>query len=376
MFALKRAMIGFVVVVSIALILTRPIYIAYAAFGILIALGGRFSLRGIRRLYTPWPGFGRSVSELAAATALVFLPLVLLSILSVENTLGLVVVGVVLVAGAVWLWRVNRKKASFRRILLLTIVPLALVGLSYVGFLRVGAPRPFEVHYTGKASIEKSDWAIKHEITIAKEQTEYSLGQESQGDKYILTKHALEKCGWKEEVEGTFSILSTQPVASRWVPFKTVDSITFPQMRCADMLFASDTTSSFTLSVPRFEIAKTDPVAKTRTERLVGEDETIVLPISFNWEQQAAVQVQVVSPILRNRLGDLFLSGAAWEPIKWAVLVVCGLFADQIKKGLIVPFVKWIFKLLKLPYKDDGGDKPEGEEGDEPPEAASEPGTA
>jgi hypothetical protein len=376
MFALKRAMIGFVVLVSIALILTQPIYVAYAAFGILIALAGRYSLRGIRRLYTPWPGFRRSVSELAAATALVFLPLVLLSISSVGGTLGLVVVGVVLVAGAVWLWRVNRKKASFRRILLLTIVPLALVGLSLVGFLRAGAPRPFEVHYTGKASIEKSDWAIKHEITIAKEQTQYSLGQESQGDKYIMTKHALEQCGWKEEVQGTFSILSTQPVASRWVPFKTVDSITFPQMRCADMLFASDTTSSFTLSAPRFEIAKTDPVAKTRTERLVGEGETIVLPISFNWEQQAAVQVQIVSPILRNRLGDLFLSGAAWEPIKWALLVVCGLFADQIKKGLIVPFVKWIFKLLKLPYKDDVGDKPEGEEGNEPPEASSEPGTA
>lgn len=376
MYALKRAMIGFAVVVSIALILTRPVYVAYAAIGILTALGGRFSLKGIRCLYTPWPGFGRSVSELAAAIALVFLPLMLLSISSGGGTLGLSVVGAVLVAGAIWLWRVNRKKASFRRILLLTIVPLALIGLSYVGLLRVGAPRPFEVHYAGKASIEKSDWAIKHEITIATEQTTYSLEQENHGDNYIQTKQALEQCGWKEEVEGTFSILSTQSVASRWVPFKTVNTIAFPQMRCAGMLFASDTTSSFTLSVPRFEIAKTDPVPKTRAERLVGEEETIVLPISFNWEQHPTVQVQVVSPILRNRLGDLFLSGAAWEPIKWAVLVACGLFADQIKKGLIVPFVKWIFKFLKLPYKDDGGDKPEGGEGAEPPEATIEPETA
>jgi hypothetical protein len=47
---------------------------------------------------------------------------------------------------------------------------------------------------------------------------------------------------------------------------------------------------------------------------MVGDTETIVIPIEFAWDNPPWLQYQVISPLLRNRLGHIFVSGATWDP--------------------------------------------------------------
>lgn len=340
------------VIAASFLVLTRPVYLIFAIGGVLIALALRALLPWMRDLYTPWPGIGTAVFELIAVCFLGMIPVYVVALSSLAGPYVPAILGALSLVGVSWWARRKARSKRAQRLFLLFIFPLTFFGLSVWLLTKIGSPRPFTVHYAGTTSIKGQEWVTKHVISVPDKLIASDADTDKQAVAYPRTKAELEACGWKEEIIGTFSKISDQPIASRWLPFKTLNALNFPAMSCQDMIFDSDATSSLTLTAPRFEIAKTDPDPKSRTEKLDGDNEVIILPIEFRWDVVPAVQLQLISPLLRSRIGDLLLSGAAWEPIKWILLVVCGLFAEQIKKGLIVPFVKWIFKVLHLPYSD------------------------
>jgi hypothetical protein len=45
------------------------------------------------------------------------------------------------------------------------------------------------------------------------------------------------------------------------------------------------------------------------------------------------------------------------------LLAICGIFSEQIKKSLLMPFSRWVFKLLHLPFKEDGSTTPAAKRG-------------
>ena len=114
---------------------------------------------------------------------------------------------------------------------------------------------------------------------------------------------------------------------------------------------------------PRYFIGKTDPKPNTRAEALTGHTETIVIPLESTWDKPPSSQFEIVSPIFRNGVGNYLLGGASWEPLKWVLLAICGIFSEQIKKSLLVPFSRWVFKRLHIPFKEDGAALPAGKKG-------------
>jgi hypothetical protein len=124
-------------------------------------------------------------------------------------------------------------------------------------------------------------------------------------------------------------------------------------MACGELCLYAKRDSTITLVARRHVLGKTDPEPKSRTEGLTGDTESIVIPVESSWDRPLSFQLQGVTPILRNAVGNFLLSVASWEPLKWVLLAICGIFSEQIKKSLSVPFSRWVFKLLHIPFKED-----------------------
>jgi len=146
-----------------------------------------------------------------------------------------------------------------------------------------------------------------------------------------------------------------------------VSQIEIPQMACQGIHLNLDAASRAVLNVPKYMVAKTYPAAPTRTETLVEDDERLVLPLDFVAAEPQVVRLEVVSPPARNKLGFLIVKGAIWKPLNGILMLLGGVFSDQIKKGLLIPIVKRLFRVLHLPFKED----PPGTKPDEVPEQSS-----
>lgn len=215
------------VVVSVFLILARPIYLAYACGGVVIVLGCRYLFNRLRRIFTPWPGFASIMTDIFAGFGLVFGPLVTISLGAGFGPYGLLAAGIVIVSFAVWLFRRVGKKAEFQRVLFLTSIPIAIALLSILFIRRYGAPRSTHVLYTGTASFKDQRWIVKHELTFEKEADPELLDLQAERQP---PSGSMAQCGWKEEIEGTFSKVGDQPIISRWIPLRTVNTFVFPPL--------------------------------------------------------------------------------------------------------------------------------------------------
>ena len=78
-----------------------------------------------------------------------------------------------------------------------------------------------------------------------------------------------------------------------------------------------------------------------------------MLPLDFSPSETPRVQLEVTSPLARNKVGLLIVEGAMWRPLKWIFFAFCGIFSEQIKKGLLISAVKVVFKFLHIPFNEE-----------------------
>ena len=69
--------------------------------------------------------------------------------------------------------------------------------------------------------------------------------------------------------------------------------------------------------------------------------------------------VEAISPLVRNELGIALINISLWTPIKWILLSIFAIFGEQIRKGILVPFIKRVFKILGLPFLDNNNKRAE-----------------
>ena len=95
----------------------------------------------------------------------------------------------------------------------------------------------------------------------------------------------------------------------------------------------------------------------------LGRDrEALQIPLNeFGNLQDGGLRLELLSPALRNRIGASLANVSAWEPLKWIGATFLLLFSEQIKRGVLEPFMRWFFRVFHLRYK----------EGQPPPEPES-----
>ena len=152
----------------------------------------------------------------------------------------------------------------------------------------------------------------------------------------------------------------------------TVSVIALPEMSCGFVSLNLDATSRAVLSIPKYMVVKTFPGASSRDELLLGENERRVVRLDVLPVETPTLQLDVASPLARNKIGSLIVKGTIWKPLNWIFLAFCGIFSEQIKKGLFVPIVERLFRALHIPFtKEESGAKKEenGEsEAESPPD--------
>jgi hypothetical protein len=340
-------MLGAAVVFCLAA--ADPFYAVVATLGVITGIVGH----SVVRLFNPWPGIKKIVRDLLlgipAAVAFMFLVLLVL-ILSdtflwrLDDVIWLT--PVCLLTIIIWFWRDSKEALRIILAMMLWSLPIAS---SFFFASRIGAPRSVVVNYTGMGEYKAPNWELTHEIDFSTN-VPGVVDDLPHGIAHKSVRNLLNSCGWVEPVQSHFVKRTTQRIEVRWFPVTTPNVLLFPEMSCKDLFFRASEDSRFVVKVPHYAIAKVYPEAITHDETVVDDMDSFVLPIRFGWNLAPTVQLEVIAPFMRNWVGAKLLSGALWEPLKWVVLAFCAIFGEQIKKGVLIPITKSIFKSFHIRF--------------------------
>ena len=328
-----------------------------------------------------------------AVLAVVGIALILLSAVIQPLWILFGVVGVLAGLGLRGLLRLLRRPRRARISLAVLGGLAACIVLAFVVFIQfqtlgptfLMAPSFGRVKYSCyiRYAPETPSWVVKDDILVLDTvELQRKLRKLRRGpeDKADLSQ-ILSSCGWEQQgtVDSMLQMVQTRTISvnPRWWPVHKVSQIEIPQMACQGIHLNLDAASRAVLNVPKYMVAKTYPAAPTRTETLVEDEERLVLPLDFVAAEPQVVRLEVVSPPARNKLGFLIVKGAIWKPLNGIFMVLCGIFSEQIKKGLLIPIVKRLFRVLHIPFKEDPpGTKSEPDEVSEQSTGGDEESTA
>ena len=198
---------------------------------------------------------------------------------------------------------------------------------------------------------------------MMKEQLEIELFDLQDAKKTI---QELTLSGWKVKKQQDNMVLlgriRKQKVISRWLPFYTVNKIYLPEIKTMHKGIISRSYGTawpharFIIDAPKNLIGLVYPSHNSREDMLESNEErleVLLSPLSIVPEEKYVLRIQVLSPLIRNKIGRSIITILFYQPLKWIALVLCAIFGEQIRKRVLVPFVKRTFKLFRISYLED-----------------------
>lgn len=143
-----------------------------------------------------------------------------------------------------------------------------------------------------------------------------------------------------------FVQMRTEPAFYRWIPATKINII--PMLSIEIDYYSSikaNKHSKIKVHAPENMISNTYPPSQG-IDLLKKDLEEFDIYIG----DQPELRIQVLSPIFRNRLGKEIIQASIWSPLKWIILAFCAIFAEQIRKSILIPVAKKIFKQLRIPF--------------------------
>jgi hypothetical protein len=181
-------------------------------------------------------------------------------------------------------------------------------------------------------------------------------------------KGQLLKCGWRltqtrnyilseDEVPVRLTKTTTAVVKHEWPWWYSSTVISVPRVRCPGISLPRadsprDVGWTFIIRAPRFVVIATYPTAD-RTVQIAKWLTEMRVKVGLGFSNSLSVVIEVAHPLLQNRIGSAVIEGALWNPMAWLVLALCGIFGEQIRKGMLVPLVRHMFGLVGLKYFDE-----------------------
>lgn len=262
-----------------------------------------------------------------------------------------------------------RKLARYVVVVVLLITGLAVVILfiAPLPMYRIVLPQIESVRYSGHMIYSHTDnlWKINEEIQIDEERIEvalqkqvrYKLSETSKQRQSPTVADMMSSHGWDAsgmiDRKLRFSRQRKQAASIRWFPVYTINTISIPVIKHHDLILRPDNQSQVMLDVPKQMVAITYPSYSSRVDLLKDNREQLTIPITLASEDEFTLRIQVVSRLFRNPVGQTIIKVSIWSPIKWIIFLLCAIFAEQIKKGILIPFVRRAFQLLGIPYLGD-----------------------
>jgi hypothetical protein len=213
------------------------------------------------------------------------------------------------------------------------------------------AAGPLTYRYQGRAEYfpETKLWSIDDEITIPKErelEVDYTVEFYKSSLNNVHTfSEMMARDGWNQtrNDEPTYTKTRSRPAESRWVPVHTRNTIDLPLVsQQFSVLHLEPRVSTLRLITPKYTIGKTYPPYVSRNDLLRNDKEELAINVHTYDEGFPSVRIELLSPLLRNEPGWAVSRASLWEPLKWIVLLLAGIFNDEIK-AIATPVVRKLF---------------------------------
>jgi hypothetical protein len=151
--------------------------------------------------------------------------------------------------------------------------------------------------------------------------------------------------GWNQtrNDEPTYTKTRSKPAESKWVPVHTPNAIDLPLVsRQFSVLHLEPNSSTIHLITPKYAIGKTYPPYVSRNDLLQNDKEELSINVHTYDESFPSVRIELLSPLLQNEPGWALSRASSWEPFKWIILLLAGIFNDEIK-AIATPVVRKLF---------------------------------
>jgi len=238
--------------------------------------------------------------------------------------------------------------------ILLTLVIVVFLAIISVPRLAKNVFQGFPVDYHARVTYAPNLWNIEEEVTLEGAQVA------NESAPLLLT------CGWHRTwtVDGIsqFGRLRKVATLNQWWPAYSVSVIDLPQPNCGQGFPLRPAAGSDAIvDVPPHFVARTYPTSSAREEILGQDREQITVPVTgFTTSEEGGLRLEVLSPALRNRFCAFVATASGWGPLKWIGVTLMLLFSEQIKRGVLEPFMRWLFRVFRFRYKE-GPPPPEPE---------------
>lgn len=231
---------------------------------------------------------------------------------------------------------------------------ISLIWLSSRGrFVRYQKLGPYieRIQYSGHIIYvpENKVWKIQDEILIDK-----SFLEEIQDS---LFSQGWETAGVINE-KTVLTLQREQQASVRWFPFHTTNLISMPKLKYSDFILLPNDDSYVVLDAPKHMVAITYPYYFLRVDLLQENKEQFTIPLSqrtillsLGSTDRFTIRIQVLNPLFHHRIIRAIVQAVVWPPLKWILLALCAVFAEQIKRDILAPTVKKIFSFLKMLFQ-------------------------
>lgn len=227
---------------------------------------------------------------------------------------------------------------------------------------KAGRPWFHQINYSGhfKYVPESNQWEVHDEIQIDEKHLKETLQRWISKD---LTKElpaladVMISLGWEESgrINGKlrFTKQRKHPVSMSVFRLYTVDTLFIPVIKYDQYLLTPNDESQVILDVPKLTVANTYPLYSSRVDILRHNREQLTIPIARTSQGGYIIRTRLLHPLLSNKVGQIIIRTLFWSPFKWVILAICAIFAEQIRKGILIPFVKRVFHLFRMRYLED-----------------------
>ena len=225
-----------------------------------------------------------------------------------------------------------------------------------------------KVRYSSNISYRPENWIIEHKVifeeslidSILKDQSLYKVSLKGETDSIYLKSlkkepdikiHQTKKLisisklmsinGWKLSgiVNGKLQHIKIDrtPISLRIIPAYSYNNISIPVIKYENLILIPDENSEVILDVPKQIVIDTFPKYYSRIDLFEDNRERLVIPLIFKTEKEHTLKIKLLNLLFRNRLGRNIVNASFYAPVKWLFLALIAIFADQIRKRILVP---------------------------------------
>lgn len=167
--------------------------------------------------------------------------------------------------------------------------------------------------------------------------------------------------GWEGELVRDSVVLTRTRTVEADMSLLRMSSIVVlevPRVSYLGLILWARPGSRVELDLPRHFLVTTFPPLESTVDLVdARRRERTSIPVTMAAGDPREIRLKVLHPLLRHGVGESLTRASILAPVKWAVLALMAIFAEQIKRRLLVPLAGRMAALLRLPLFQEEGER-------------------